>query len=79
MSAAETESSFETIVSRLEQIAGRLEGDDTSLEDALALFEEGMCLSKTGSQRLDAAERRLEQLLEDGRTVPLALGDAAEG
>ena len=69
---------FEQIVSRLEGIAHRLEGDDVKLEDALALFEEGVRLSKTGTTRLDAAERRLEILLDRGDTQPFdpASGDA---
>jgi exodeoxyribonuclease VII small subunit len=63
--------SFEQIVTRLEAIAARLEGGDVQLEQALTLFEEGMTLSKTGGQRLDDAERRLEVLLADGQTQAL--------
>jgi exodeoxyribonuclease VII small subunit len=64
---------FEALVGRLESIVAQLEGDSVSLETALALFEEGMGLSKRGTQQLDLAERRLELLLEDGRSTPLDL------
>lgn len=64
--------SFEAIVERLEHIAGHLETGDAKLEEALALFEEGVALSKQGSHKLDAAERKLERLLESGATEVIA-------
>ena len=64
------EQSFEQIVARLENIAQTLETGDTKLEDALSLFEEGVRLSQEGTRRLDAAEHRLEVLLEDDKTEP---------
>lgn len=64
------EPTFEEIVDRLENIAGRLERDDVKLEEALSLFEEGVRLSKSGNSRLDDAERRLEVLLERDRIDP---------
>jgi exodeoxyribonuclease VII small subunit len=57
----------------LETIAKELEGGRAKLEDALGLFEEGVRLSKQGTQRLDDAERRLEILLEADKTGPLKL------
>jgi exodeoxyribonuclease VII small subunit len=65
-----TEPTFEDIVARLETIAGRLEGGDVKLEEALSLFEEGVRLSKTGTSKLDDAERKLEVLLERDRVEP---------
>jgi exodeoxyribonuclease VII small subunit len=72
MAESETPSSFEHIVTRLEAIAAHLEAGDVQLEQALRLFEEGVGLSKQGTQRLDEAERRLEVLLADGQTQALA-------
>lgn len=69
------EPSFEEIVARLEAIVARLEGGEVKLEESLALFEEGVGLSKRGGQRLDAAEKRLEVLLENNETAPLAEHD----
>ena len=75
MSAPEKELSFEAINERLEAIADRLEAGDTALEEALALFEEGVRLAKLGTERLDHAERRIEQLLQDDSVAPLDAGD----
>ena len=75
------ELSFEAIAERLEGIAERLEGGDTKLEDALALFEEGVRLAKTGNERLDSAERRIEELLADNKVEPLvgeSFGDVGD-
>lgn len=65
---------FEEILGRLEQVVDKLEGGELPLEESLAIFEEGVRLSRAGAQRLDAAERRVEELLatnEGLKTVPL--------
>ena len=62
-SEAGDELSFEDILGRLETVVDRLERGDLPLEDSLAVFEEGIRLSRLGSQRLDRAERRVEELL----------------
>ncbi|MGF1465031.1 MAG: exodeoxyribonuclease VII small subunit [Sandaracinaceae bacterium] len=54
---------FEELLGRLEGVVERLEGGDLPLEEALAAFEEGVRLSRAGAQRLDEAERRVEELL----------------
>ena len=59
--------SFETDVSRIEEIAQKLNASDTSLEDSLALFEEGILLSKKLEKTLSEAKSRVETVLgEDG-------------
>ena len=68
----EPETTFEESLSRLEQIVQRLETSDLPLEDALALFEEGIGLARSTQRQLQGAERRVEQLLnvdEDGNPV----------
>ena len=62
--------SFEDSTRRLAQIVNELEGGDMPLERALSLFEEGVRLSRAAQERLDRAERRVEELLgvdADGR------------
>ena len=77
MTDSAPEPSFEEIVQRLETIAKQLESGEPKLEEALALFEEGVRLSKLGTHQLDNAERRLEILLEGDKPGPLALnGDS---
>jgi len=64
--AAEEEATFEASLERLESLVDRLERDDLDLEDALRAFEEGVRLSVRCAERLDAAERRIEVLLQEG-------------
>lgn len=54
--------SFEEALSRLEKIVQALEAGGLTLEESIALFEEGMGLAKICSERLDAAELKISQL-----------------
>lgn len=65
----ETKDSFETALSRLEQIVGALEKGDLSLEDSLKLYEEGIARARFCQQRLEAAESKIEVLSQDARRV----------
>jgi exodeoxyribonuclease VII small subunit len=68
--ANEEELPFEEILARLQRVVGSLEQGDLPLEQSLAVFEEGVRLSRLGTRRLDDAERRVEILLaEDGRVA----------
>ena len=58
--------SFEDSLKRLEDIVQQMEGGDLTLEDSLALFEEGVRLTRVCSQRLDDAEKKIEVLTRDG-------------
>jgi exodeoxyribonuclease VII small subunit len=55
--------SFETALQRLEEIVRRLEDGEISLDESLSLFEEGIRLTRYCSDKLDAAEGKLEILL----------------
>jgi exodeoxyribonuclease VII small subunit len=63
MSTPEAPPSFEEAIKRLSDIVQRLEKGDLSLEESLGLFEEGVRLSRASQERLDAAHKRVEQLL----------------
>ncbi|MGH0053064.1 MAG: exodeoxyribonuclease VII small subunit [Sphaerochaetaceae bacterium] len=67
--------SFETDVSRIEEIAQKLNNPETSLEESLALFEEGMRLSKALEKTLSEAKRKVEIILgedlEEAETTTL--------
>ena len=70
--SAGTEPSFEDALRRLSEIVEKLEDGELPLEDSLKLFEEGIRLARTSQARLDAAERRVEELLgidQDGNPV----------
>ena len=79
--------SFEKSLERLEAIVESLESEELGLDASLALFEEGMGLSRACRERLSEVERRVEIVLKeaDGEytTGPFAdeasEGDEAEG
>jgi exodeoxyribonuclease VII small subunit len=56
---------FEARLARLEELVAKLEAGNLPLEDAVAVFEEGMGLAKSLAAALADAERRIETLLLD--------------
>jgi exodeoxyribonuclease VII small subunit len=60
---------FERKLTDLEAVVERLEQGDLSLEESVRLFEEGMKLSESCRQELEAAEGRIQILMRqsDGR------------
>ncbi|MBI1909314.1 MAG: exodeoxyribonuclease VII small subunit [Deltaproteobacteria bacterium] len=56
---------FETALAKLEGIAQKLEEGETSLEDSLKAFEEGMKLSKFCEEKLSEAQKKIEILIKD--------------
>jgi exodeoxyribonuclease VII small subunit len=58
---------FEAALKRLEEIVQRLERGELPLEESLALYEEGIRLSRVCHARLDEAEGRIELILKDAR------------
>jgi exodeoxyribonuclease VII small subunit len=74
-SKKQSELSFEDAVKRLSEIVQKLEKGDLPLEESLLLFEEGVGLSRASQDKLDSAQKRVEELLgfdRDGkpRTAP---------
>lgn len=63
---------FQQLMDRLEVVVESLETGNLSLEESLELFEEGVGLSRQATARLEAAEKRIEELLADGSVVPFA-------
>jgi exodeoxyribonuclease VII small subunit len=55
--------SLEQILERLGHVVDTLEKGDLPLEQSLAMFEEGVRLTREGQRRLDDAERKIEALL----------------
>lgn len=52
---------------RLEEIVRQLERDDGDLNQALALFEEGVARLRAARERLGEAETRVKKVLEDAQ------------
>jgi exodeoxyribonuclease VII small subunit len=55
---------FESALARLEEIVGKLENANLSLDDAMKLFEEGVQLSRDCQKYLEQAEGKVEILLK---------------
>lgn len=55
---------FEDQLTALEGVVEQLERGELTLEESVRLFEEGVRLSKACKQELDAAEGRIELLVE---------------
>jgi exodeoxyribonuclease VII small subunit len=75
---AKDDVSFERALGRLNEIVAKLEAGDLVLEDSLRLFEEGVTLARVAQEKLDAAERKVEELLGvdsqgRARTAPFAV------
>ena len=60
-----TQQTFEETVKRLEKIVASLESGDVPLDEALNLYEEGIQLSRSCSEKLKAAELRIKKLSKD--------------
>jgi len=64
-SAPTDEPSFEDALAHLEAIVAQLETGDLSLEESLRHFEEGIRLSRLCARQLDAAESKVQVLVEE--------------
>ena len=56
---------FEKALSRLQDVVTELEDPEKGLEASLALFEEGVALSRFCRGRIDEIERRVEVVLRE--------------
>ena len=62
---SEPSESFEEALTLLEESVERLEAGDLKLEEALAVFEQGVAASRTCSQWLDQTRKRIQVLTSD--------------
>lgn len=53
---------FEEALKKLAEINEKLESDEISLEESLALYKEGMELTKLCQQKLDEAKQEIEEI-----------------
>jgi exodeoxyribonuclease VII small subunit len=66
MTAETEEMTFEEAFAELEQIVGRLEKGQLTLEESLRFFERGQALAATCNQKLDEAELKVEETTPQG-------------
>jgi exodeoxyribonuclease VII small subunit len=77
---SETDLGFDAVVARLRAVVERLETGQLGLEEALAVYEQGVALARRGHHLLDAAEKKVEILVSASGTIetaPLDPGEAA--
>ncbi len=67
------EPSFENAFQRLERILEKMNSNQTSLDESLALFEEAETLISFCNKRLSEAEQKVEKLVKS-RSGELVLG-----
>ena len=81
MGAPDAELGFDAVVAKLRAVVERLETGQLGLEEALAVYEQGVALARRGHQLLDAAEKKVEVLVSASggiETVPLDPKEAEE-
>ena len=62
MAKSTTKPSYESLYARMQAIVARLEAGELPLEEALALYEEGVSVAAACQQLLDKAELRVQEL-----------------
>ena len=66
---------FEQAMTRLEDIVKKLEDHTVSLDDSVALFQEGVQLSKFCSDKLSSVEEKVSQIMIDGELKEFKIED----
>jgi len=71
--------SFEESLTELDTIVQSLEQGELSLEESMALFERGLNLSQLSQVKLQAAEQKVQILLDNNGTAKLTDFDSSAG
>jgi exodeoxyribonuclease VII small subunit len=72
--AAEEKLTFEEAMKKLEGIVEKLEEGDVPLEEAIAIYKQGMELSKMCHDKLQRVEEQLTEVLtEEGKKEPFVI------
>lgn len=72
MTDGNQDAGFDQILARLREVVTRLESGELSLEQSLAVYEEGVGLARRGQQLLATAEKRVEVLVSAAGGVEVA-------
>jgi len=65
-----TAPTYESLYARMQAIVARLEAGELPLDEALALYEEGVEVAAACQRLLDQAELRIQELQPGGGTRP---------
>ncbi len=63
------DNNFESALKRLEQISDLLENEDTSLEESIKLFEEGISLKEICEERLKSAKIKIDKIVKKNKSL----------
>ena len=63
------ENNFESALKRLEEISDLLENEDTSLEDSIKLFEEGIELKEFCEEKLKSAKLKIDKIVKRNNSL----------
>ncbi len=58
---------FEASLQQLEQLVQQMEQGNLSLEESMQAFEKGVALTRQCQQALDAAEQKVQVLMQDAQ------------
>lgn len=67
--------SLEENFAKLEEIIGKLETGDISLEEAFSAYSQGMAVLKQCNDQIDRVEKRVLKLSENGQLEEFDYGD----
>ena len=70
---------FEMALAELESLVGQLEQGELTLDDALQRFERGIALVRDCQHALQAAEQKVDQLIERNGRLAITPFDALAG
>lgn len=68
MEEKEEKQSLDQMFGELEEVIGKMEGEEISLEESFELYSRGMNLLKQCSQEIDEVEKKVLVLDENGET-----------
>ena len=60
---------FETAMAELERVIAKLESDETSLDEAMKLYEKGIGLIRVCNERLENAEQKIKLLQKNNGQI----------
>ena len=60
------EKTLETVFEELDEIVGKLESENISLEDSFKMYHKGIDLLKECNEKIDNIEKKMKILDEDG-------------
>ena len=64
-----TETNFEELIEKLEEITNKLEKEQLSLDESVKLFEKGMQISKECNSKLEDAEKKITILINQNNEL----------